>query len=102
MNLWLGVAVMAVVTHLMRVVPLLAIRRRIMNRWALSFLHYLPYVVLAAMAFPAILTDAPSLATGLVALGVALVLGWRGHDLSAVVLGAALAIGAAEALQLLA
>lgn len=87
MNPWFGVAIMATVTHLMRAVPLLAIRRRITNQWMLSFLHHLPYVVLSAMAFPAVLTDAPSSTTGLVALGVALVLGWRGHDLSRVVLG---------------
>ena len=57
MNPWFGVAIMATVTHLMRAVPLLAIRRRITNQWMLSFLHHLPYAVLSAMAFPAVLTD---------------------------------------------
>lgn len=99
MSLWLGVAIMAGVTFAMRVLPMVTIRRQITDPWLLSFLHYLPFAVLAAMAFPAILTDAPSLATGLVALVVALVLGLRGKDLSVVVLGAALAIGLAEGIQ---
>lgn len=101
MNLWFGVAIMAGVTFAMRVIPMVTIRRQITNPWLLSFLHYLPFAVLAAMAFPAIVTDAPSVTTGLVALVVALVLGLRGNDLSVVVLGAAVAIGAAEGLQLL-
>lgn len=101
MNPWFGVAIMATVTHLMRAVPLLAIRRRITNQWMLSFLHHLPYAVLSAMAFPAVLTDAPSSTTGLVALG-----GRLGARLArprpvAGGPGAALAIGVAEALQLL-
>ena len=49
MNPWFGVAIMATVTHLMRAVPLLAIRRRITNQWMLSFLHHLPYAVLCPL-----------------------------------------------------
>lgn len=99
MNLWFGIAIMAAVTLVVRIVPMVAIRRQITHPWLLSFLHYLPFAVLAAMAFPAILVDAPSLVTGLVALVVALILGLRGHNLSVVVLGAGVAIGIVEGLQ---
>ena len=47
---------MAVVTYLVRVLPLTLIRREIKNRTIRSFLFYMPYVTLAVMTFPAILS----------------------------------------------
>ena len=48
------VLVMAVVTYLIRMLPLAALRKRITNRFVLSFLYYVPYAVLSAMTVPAI------------------------------------------------
>ena len=49
MNLWGAIAVMAVVTYLLRAVPLVALRKRITNPWLLDCLHYVPFAVLTAM-----------------------------------------------------
>lgn len=52
--LWLLLA-MAGVTYLIRVLPLLFIKKQIKNRFICSFLYYVPYSVLTVMTFPAVL-----------------------------------------------
>lgn len=47
-------AVMALVTYLIRMVPLVLVKKRIKNKFLLSFLYYIPYAVLSAMTIPAI------------------------------------------------
>lgn len=47
--------VMSGVTYLIRAVPFVLVKRRIQNRFLFAFLYYVPYTVLAAMTFPAIL-----------------------------------------------
>ena len=49
--------VMAGVTYLIRVIPFVLINKKIENRFINSFLYYIPYTVLSAMTFPAILYD---------------------------------------------
>ena len=46
--------VMAGVTYLIRMIPLVLFKEKIKNRFVLSFLYYIPYAVLSAMVFPAI------------------------------------------------
>ena len=48
------IAVMAITTYLIRVVPFVAIRGKIKSRLINSVLYYIPYAVLSAMTFPAI------------------------------------------------
>ncbi len=45
--------VMAGVTYLVRMVPMVLIKEKIKNRFVLSFLHYIPYTVLSVMTIPA-------------------------------------------------
>lgn len=46
--------VMAGVTYLIRMIPLALLRKKINNKFILSFLYYVPYAVLSAMIVPAI------------------------------------------------
>ncbi len=46
--------VMAGVTYLIRMLPLLLVRQKIENRFIISFLYYLPSAVLSVMTVPAI------------------------------------------------
>ena len=50
-------AVMAGVTYLVRMVPLVIFRKKIENTFIRSFLYYIPYAVLAAMTFPAVFSS---------------------------------------------
>ena len=44
-----GIAVMAAITYLVRVLPMAIFRKRIRSRFVQSFLYYVPYAVLSAM-----------------------------------------------------
>lgn len=92
--------VMAGVTYLLRAVPILMLRRKIENPRLRSFLFYVPYAVLAAMTFPAILSSTRSPLSALCGLGAALALGWRGKSLITVAAAACTAVFVAELLLL--
>ena len=53
-NNYIYIAVMALVSYAIRILPLTLIRKPIKNRFVQSFLYYVPYVTLAVMTFPAI------------------------------------------------
>ncbi len=55
-NFWIYLLVMAGVTYLIRMLPLVLLKKKITNRYVLSFLYYIPYAVLAVMTVPAIFT----------------------------------------------
>lgn len=61
MKIFIYVAVMALVTYLIRVIPFAAVRGKIRSVYLRSVLFYVPYTVLAAMTVPAIFycTDNP-------------------------------------------
>ena len=54
-RLWLAIFLMALVSYLPRVIPLAVFRKKIENRFIQSLLLYMPYGILAAMVFPAVL-----------------------------------------------
>ena len=56
-NPMMYVATMAVVTYLIRVLPLTLFNKPITNIYVQSFLYYVPYVTLAVMTFPTILYE---------------------------------------------
>ena len=82
------VLVMAGVTYLIRMLPLVAIRGRIRSRFWQSFLFYVPYAVLGAMTFPAIFSSTGSLPGAICGLAGAIVLGWKGKGLLTVAVAA--------------
>lgn len=60
-NIYIYIAIMAVVTYLIRMLPLALLKKKITNRFFKSFLYYVPYVTLAVMTFPAILSATDSI-----------------------------------------
>lgn len=66
-NVYIYLAVMALVTYLIRVLPLTIIKKQIKNNFIRSFLYYVPYVTLAVMTFPAIITATKSPISGIFA-----------------------------------
>ena len=86
------IVVMAVVTYLIRMLPLTLIRRKIKNRFIRSFLYYVPYTTLAAMTFPAILTATGSILSAVLGFLTALVLAFRGKSLLTVAVCASAAV----------
>ena len=71
---FLYLLVMAGVTYLVRMLPLVLIQKKIKNRYLLSFLHYIPYTVLSAMTVPAIFYATESPIAAALGFAIALVL----------------------------
>ena len=69
-----GLAVMAGVTYLVRMLPLVLVKKKIENKFINSFLYYVPYAVLAVMTVPAIFSSTASLPSAIAGFTVALVL----------------------------
>ena len=86
----LYIFVMALTTYLVRMIPFTAFRKKITSRFARSFFYYIPYAVLAAMTFPAILYSTGSLLSAAVGLAVAMTLAFLGRSLIIVSLAATL------------
>lgn len=80
-NAYIYIAVMAVVTYLIRVLPLTLVRREIKNIYIRSFLYYVPYVTLAVMTFPSIMEATGTPWSGLAALVIGMALAWKGAGL---------------------
>ena len=81
MKTYLYIAVMALATAACRVLPVTLIRRPIENQFFQSFLYYVPYVTLAVMTFPAILTATQSPLSGAAAMIVGILAAWFGASL---------------------
>lgn len=80
-NIYIYILIMAVVTYLIRLLPLTLIRKEIKSPFIKSFLYYVPYVTLAAMTFPAILSATANIWSATVGFIVALILAYRGKSL---------------------
>lgn len=80
-NIYVYLAIMIVMTNLIRILPIVLIRGRIKNRFLRSFLYYVPYVTLAVMTFPAIIHSALTPLAGAAALVCGLWAAWRGWGL---------------------
>ncbi|NLC53923.1 MAG: AzlD domain-containing protein [Firmicutes bacterium] len=88
----LAVFLMALVSYLPRVTPLVFLRQKIKSPFIQSFLYYVPYAVLGAMTFPAILSATGDTTSALVGFGVALLLAFYENGLMTVAICASLAV----------
>lgn len=73
-NVYVYIFVMALVSYVIRVLPLTVIRKPITNKYIRSFLYYLPYVTITVMTFPAVIYATDSKTEGIAALAVGIVL----------------------------
>lgn len=98
MTFYISVAVMALTTYLIRMLPLTLFRKRLKNNLLRSFLYYVPPACLTAMTIPAIFTAAPHLLSGVVALVAAVTAAVFRCKLPAVALICCVAVLAVEGL----
>ncbi len=92
MSIVLYIAVMALVTYLVRMFPLTFFRRKIKSRFLKSFLFYIPYAILSAMTIPAIFYSTGSVITAAVGTVIAVVLAY--YELPLIVVALAASAGA--------
>ena len=77
---WLYLAVMAGTTYLIRMIPLQLLRKKMKNRFVLSFLYYVPYAVLSAMIVPAVFYETGSVISATVGFLVAAAVAFFGKS----------------------
>lgn len=92
MEYWIYLAIMAGSTYLIRAIPFVLVRKKITNRFLRSFLYYIPYAVLTAMTFPAVLFAAGNVAAAAVGFGAAILFALRGKSLTTVAVAACTAV----------
>lgn len=82
------ILVMAGVTYLIRMLPFVVFKQKIESRFINSFLFYVPYAVLGAMTFPAILYSTSSTLSAAAGGIIAIWLAIRGKGMISVTLSA--------------
>ena len=92
MNIYAYILTMALVTYLIRMLPLALFRKEITSPFVKSFLYYVPYACLSAMTFPAILYSTASLYSALAGFAVALLAAYKERSLVIVALEACAAV----------
>lgn len=78
---YIYIIIMAAVTYLVRMLPLVVFRKPMTSRFCKSFLYYVPYVSLSVMTFPEILRCTGSPLLGVLALVLSMVLSLVGMSL---------------------
>ena len=76
LSFYVYLAVAAGVTYAVRMLPLVLLKKKITNRFVLSFLYYIPYAVLTVMTIPAIFYATGNLTTAIVGFVAALIPAW--------------------------
>ena len=92
MNVYIYILVMAAVTYLIRMIPLVLVKGKINNRFIRSFLYYVPYACLMAMTFPAVFFSTSSMIAAIAGVGVAIILALKGKGLMTVALAASITV----------
>ena len=80
--------VCALITYLLRALPLVIFRREITNRFVKSFIYYVPFAVLACMTIPSIFESTGNIWSAIAGFAVALILSLFGRSLLTVSLSA--------------
>ncbi len=92
MSVYVYIAVMALLTYLIRMIPLTVVRGKIRNRFIRSFLYYVPYACLMAMTFPAVFHGEYPLIAAAAGVAVALLLALKGKSLMTVALASSVTV----------
>jgi branched-subunit amino acid transport protein len=88
--------IMAGSTYLVRAIPFALMRKKIKNRFVVSFLYYIPYTVLAAMTFPSALYATGNVASAATGLAAAILVSLKTKSLTIVAVTACAAVFLAE------
>lgn len=93
-----AVLLMAIVTYLPRMLPIVVFQRKIKSKMLKSFLYYTPYAVLGAMTFPGILYSTGNMYSAIAGTLTALILAYNEQGLMKVAVSAVLMVACCELL----
>lgn len=84
--------VLAIASFLPRVIPLVCCKKKITNKFILSFLYYMPYAVISALTFPFILFSTGSVTVSAIVTGIVLTISYfKVNSTICAIIGVALA-----------
>ena len=86
------VLTMAIVTYLIRLLPMLIFKKKIKSTFINSLLYYIPYAVLSAMTFPFILYSSGNIISASIGTAVALIGAFTKRSLVVVAILASVAV----------
>lgn len=92
MNIYIYIITMALITYLIRAIPLTVFTKKIKNKYVLSFLYYVPYTCLTVMTIPAIFSSTSCLISAVAGFLVATVLGFFKKGLVTVAVSATITV----------
>ncbi len=88
----LTVLIMALVTYVIRMLPMAFMRRKIKSQFLQSFFFYIPYTVLASMTFPYVVYSTGNIYAGIIGTVVAIIASLTKRSLIIVAMLSALAV----------
>lgn len=86
------IIIMGIITYASRSIPIVLMKRQIESRFIKSFLHYVPFAVLASMTFPSILYSTGNFYTGVAGLIVGTFLAYLNRGLMTVAIFSVLVV----------
>lgn len=93
---WLYLLTSAGITYFIRMLPMVLMKKKIKNRFVLSFLSYMPYAVLTIMTIPAIFSSTANVISSAVGFAVAVALAYLEKSLVSVAAFSCAAVFVAE------
>ena len=87
-NIFIYIAVMALTTYLIRMLPTVLFRKKITSKFVKSFLFYVTYAVLGAMTVPSVFYSTGNVMTAAAGFIVAVILAFREKSLLTVAIAA--------------
>ena len=91
-NIYFSLLIITLTIYAIRMLPFVFLRKEITNVRIRSFLYYVPYVTLAVMTFPAIISATNSIWSGMVALVVGIIVSLLSGDLFKVAVSSCIAV----------
>jgi len=91
-NYFMYLLVMAGVTYLIRLIPILLFTKKIKNRFILSFLYYVPYSILTAMVIPSIFYACDNVISAIVGFLCAAILAFFNRGLVKIIIYSSIAV----------
>ena len=100
MSFFAGLIVSAGVTYLVRMLPLVLVKKKIENRFIKSFLYYVPYAVLGVMTIPAIFYSTSCFTSAAIGFVVAVILAYFEKGLLTVAAASSVAVLVTELIMM--
>ncbi len=97
-NFFVYLLVSALVTYLIRMLPLVLVKKKIKNKFLISFLYYIPYAVLAVMTIPAMFSASEHTLSAVIGFACAFILAFKNKSLVTVAAFSCLAVLISEIL----